>query len=100
MHKLNIPTICMALNLARDHIIILDSEIRQISQLGETNIIGIIMPDTDILSYSTGSTHISVKNAHQQETISLESCDNDVFIFLKSFMAKYEINDHYSGPFC
>lgn len=98
--NMTIPSICTALDLPKHEIIILDSEMRQLPQLGETSIIGLIFPNTIKIKYTVGTNWLSLCRGNSQEKISLETYNNDIFLFIKAFLSDYEIDDNLGRTFC
>lgn len=97
---LSVLSIIEALGLTTKEAIILDSEMRQLSGLGDTSIIGIVSRKTRKLKYFVGAKHARLQDGDSEELIELKIYDSNVFTFIKSFMSGYTINNHYDRPFC
>ena len=89
--NLTVPSICEALRLPKDESIILDSEMRQLPQLGEASIIGIISPDTKRIQFSVGGTNVTIKSGTATERVDLGKHDGSIFSFLKTYMGSFEM---------
>lgn len=98
--NMTLPSICTALNLPNDEIVILDSEMRQLPHLGDASIIGLILPNTKKIKYSVGTNWVSLCEGSNQERIGLETYNNDIFLFIKAFLSEYEIDDNLGRTFC
>lgn len=98
--NLTVESIIEVLGLEEDEIVILDSEMRQLPELGETSIIGIILPDTTKFKYRVGTRYVALEQADRMELIDLGLHNNDVFSIIKAFMSEHVIDEHYDRPFC
>ncbi|MCJ1403064.1 para-aminobenzoate synthase, (PABA) [Xylographa trunciseda] len=97
---LTIPSICNALNLVKDECVILDSEMRQLPQLGESSIIGIVLPDTKKITYSVETKLAIVQQGGKDDLVDLDDYGGNIFSFIKAFMFKYKINTNADRAFC
>lgn len=97
---MTIPSICEALGLPAKELVVLDSEMRQLPQIGETSIIGVIQPETKIIQYSTGQNKVILYSGATDEILDLERHGSNVFMFLKSFMADFVMESGHEGLFC
>lgn len=98
--SLSIPSIVEALDLTKTEVIVLDSEMRQLSGLGGTSIIGIVSHKTRKLEYSVGAKHARLQEGDSEKLIELDMYDGSIFTFIKAFMSGYTINNHHDRPFC
>lgn len=98
--SLNVPLICEALDLPASDLIVLDAEMRQLPQLGEASIIGVILPYTKKIQYSVGKHEVHIKSENEDERTGLEQYDNDVFKFLQSFISGFAIERDDDRAFC
>ena len=97
---LDIPTICEAMDLPASDVIILDSEMRSFSKLGEASIIGIVLPDTKKIEYRTGSNEVHVLSGPSSERIELKDYDDDIFSYIQAFMSDFTIHVDDNRAFC
>ena len=97
---LTVPSICKALDIVEDELVILDSEMRQLPQLGESSIIGLVLPHTKKLKYSIGSKSVSLQYAGKEELIDLDACGGDIFSYIKTFMSDYAMITENDRAFC
>ena len=97
---LTVPRICSALHLEAGEFVLLDSEMKSMPSLGESSIIGIVEPSTLKILYSIGTDFVTVQAGRHRTQITLEAENNDVFAYLKAFMAKHEITSHSDSAFC
>ncbi|MCJ1283373.1 para-aminobenzoate synthase, (PABA) [Xylographa opegraphella] len=100
MRALNIPSICNALDLSKDECIILDSEMRQLPQLGVFSIIGTVLPRTKKIMYSVGAKEAILQQGVKEELIDLDDYEGNIFSFIKTFMRKYKIDTNTDRVFC
>ena len=84
-------SICDTLDLPSQDLIVLDSEMRQRTGLGEVSIIGVVLPQTRKIQYSSGSHKVLVVTEDSIEHIDLSDFDDSIFEFLKSFMSAHMI---------
>ncbi|KAL6722318.1 hypothetical protein ACLMJK_001425 [Lecanora helva] len=84
---LTIPAICEALDLLGDDLVVLDSEMRQLPDLGESSIIGIVTPETQKILYSVGGKEIILQTGEKSEHVNLARSGDNVFSYLKEFMS-------------
>ena len=99
-NDLTVPSVCELLNLQKEDCIVLDSEMRQLPQLGEASIIGIIDSRTNIIRYSVGSNIAIVSSGSGHEQVNLQKYDHDIFTFLQKFMADHAIEINDDRVFC
>ena len=97
---LTIPAICKALDIFGDEIVILDSEMRQLPQLGESSIIGLVLPHTKKLKYSIDTKRMSLQYAGKEELIDLDARGGDVFSYIKAFMSDHAMVTENDRAFC
>ncbi|KAL8718545.1 MAG: hypothetical protein Q9225_004335 [Loekoesia sp. 1 TL-2023] len=95
-----IPSICEALNVQSHELIVLDSEMRQLPQLGEASIIGVILPETKKIQYSRGKNETSIQSRGSNTEIHLSEFEGNIFAFLKAFMASYAVERDDERAFC
>ena len=91
--SLTVPEICQLIGLVDDEVIVLDSEMRQMPELGAYSIIGIIEPDTLKLNYSVGGQHVRIQEGVHSFNDSLHG--GTIFAYLKDFMDQHRTNGHY-----
>ena len=82
----NVPCICSTLQVPTGDCIILDSENRQMPEVGRYSIIGIISEHTTYHMYSAGSREIHVKTASSTDVKDLSCHSNNIFQYLKSIV--------------
>lgn len=97
---LTVPRICRALRLEAGEFVLLDSEMKPTPSLGESSIVGIVEPSTLRILYSIGTDFVTVQAGPHRTQITLEGEVNDIFAYLKVFMAKHEITNHSDRAFC
>ncbi|MCJ1431977.1 para-aminobenzoate synthase, (PABA) [Xylographa pallens] len=97
---LTIPSICNALDLSNDECIILDSEMRQLPQLGVSSIIGMVLPHTKKITYSIGAKNVKLQQGGKEELVDLDDYGSNIFSFIKAFMFKYKIVTNVNRAFC
>ena len=97
---LDVPTICKALHLGGDELIILDSEMRQLPRLAESSIIGIVEADTIKIKYSIGTRRATLQQGNQKTQLDLQNYGGDFFAYLKAFMEDRIITNHNDIAFC
>ena len=100
LKRLTVPSICEALKLPENDLVVLDSEMRQLPQLGVSSIVGVILLDTKKIQYSIGGTEVFIRSGSTNETVGLENYDGNIFSFLKAFMAGFAIKSHDHRVFC
>ncbi|MCJ1249899.1 para-aminobenzoate synthase, (PABA) [Trapelia coarctata] len=88
---LTVPEICRLVGLHDSEVIVLDSEMRQMSELGAYSIIGIVESDTVKLNYSVGDHHVRIQEGDQSFNDSLHG--GTIFSYLKSFMDQHKPSD-------
>jgi len=98
--NLTIPSVCTALNLVNDELVILDSEMRQLPQLGESSIIGIVSPHTKKVKYSVGAKEVVLQMGDKDERIALDEYEGDIFCFIKAFMFTHTVETDTGRAFC
>ncbi|MCJ1392251.1 para-aminobenzoate synthase, (PABA) [Xylographa bjoerkii] len=97
---LTILSICNILDFIKEECIILDSELRQLPQLGESSIIGIVLPHTKKITYSVGTKQVYLQQGGNEELVDLRDYDGNIFSFVKAFMSKYKIEMIADRAFC
>ncbi|MCJ1296401.1 para-aminobenzoate synthase, (PABA) [Xylographa carneopallida] len=97
---LTIPLIFNALGLFKDECIVLDSEMRQLPQLGMSSIIGIVLPRTQKIMYSVGAAQVKLQQGVTEELVDLADYDGNIFSFIKAFMFKYKVDSQDERAFC
>ncbi|MCJ1315224.1 para-aminobenzoate synthase, (PABA) [Xylographa vitiligo] len=97
---LTVPSICDALDLAKDECVILDSEMRQLPQLGVSSIIGIVLPRTKKITYSVGAKQAKLHQEGREELIDLDDYEGSIFSFIRAFMYKYKTDTNADRAFC
>ena len=97
---LTVPRICSALHLEAGEFVLLDSEMKPMPSLGESSIVGIVEPNTVRILYSIGTDFLTVQAGPHRSQITLEAENNDIFAYLKAFMAKHEITNLGDRAFC
>jgi para-aminobenzoate synthetase len=85
-----IPKVIQELGDIGEEIIILDSERRQVPEIGEYSIIGLIGPDTTTIKYVVDDQHVRVENAKGTFVENLHG--RTIFIYLKEFMESHRLN--------
>ena len=98
--SLTVPSISEALNLPASDLIILDSEMRQLAEIGEASIIGLVLPDTRKINYSVGKNEVLIQSGLVSERIDLDDYDGNIFSFLKAFMSGFAIERDDERAFC
>ena len=98
--SLTVPSISETLNLPASDLIILDSEMRQLPEIGEASIIGLVLSDTRRIDYSVGRNEVSIQSGEVVERIDLDDYDGNVFSFLKAFMSGFAIERNDDRAFC
>ena len=98
--NLTVPLICKALNIVNDELVILDSEMRQLPQLGESSIIGIVLPHTKKVKYSVGANEVFVQTGDKEECIALDEYGGDIFCFINAFMFTHSVETDTDRAFC
>ena len=88
--SLTIPDICRLIGASDDEVIVLDSEMRQMTELGAYTIIGIVGPDTIKLNYSVGDQHVRIQEGSRSFDDNLHG--GTVFSYLKSFMDRHTMS--------
>jgi len=91
--SLIVPDICRLVGLIDDEVIVLDSEMRQMPELGAYSIIGIIESDTIKLSYSVGDQHVRIQEENLSFNDSLHG--GTIFTYLKNFMDRHRMCGHF-----
>ncbi|MCJ1414679.1 para-aminobenzoate synthase, (PABA) [Xylographa parallela] len=97
---LTIPSICNALDLSRHECIILDSEMRQLPQLGVSSIIGMVLPQTKKITYSVGAKKVKLQHGGKEELVDLNDYEGNIFSYIKAFMFNYKIDTNAKRAFC
>ena len=97
---LRVPIICEAMNLPATDMIIFDSEMHQLPQLGEASIVGIILPETKKIQYRTGSNEAYVLSGQTSERIDLKNYGDDIFCYVQAFMSHFTIQADDDRAFC
>lgn len=97
---LTLPRICRALRLEAGEFVLLDSEMKPMPSLGESSIVGIVEPSTLRILYSIGTNFVTVQAGPHRTQVTLEAENNDIFAYLKAFMAKHEITNNSDRAFC
>ena len=87
---LTVPSICQDLGLTDGEIIVLDSELHQRPEVGETSIIGVITPQSLRLEYNVGQSSVRRVSDGVTTAASLEPYGGDIFSYLKAFMKDYK----------
>lgn len=98
--NLSVVSIIEVLELARNEVIVLDSEMRQLPELGESSMIGVVLPETKKINYCVGKQKVSLEQADRKELIDLGPYNGDIFSFIQTFMSRYFIDEHHDRPFC
>ena len=98
--KMTVPSICEALNLPAEDLIVLDSEMRELPQIGEASIIGLVLPDTKKIQYSVGSNEVWIQSSIWSERIDLDEYHGDIFSFLKAHLSAIVIERNDDRAFC
>lgn len=98
--SITVTGICRLLGLVDDELIILDSEMRQMPDLGAYSIIGIVESDTIKLNYSIRDEHVRIEEGTQSFDDSLNG--GTIFSYLKKFMDQHKPSGRYEQtlPFC
>ena len=91
LRDLSIPNISKALHIPAGDCIILDSENRQMPEVGRYSIIGVISPDTVYHMYSVGSKGVHVKTASSTDVQDLLCYGHDIFQYLKSIVEEHVV---------
>ena len=86
---LTVPAIVEALGMSDQDTIILDSERRQMPDIGAHSIIGLVEADSTKISYEIGSPSVSIERKGQIKREPFD--DRGVFHFLKSFLVARSI---------
>lgn len=87
LNRLTVPRIVEILGVKDDEVIVLDSELRLMPVVGDCSIIGLILPDTLIMSYNIGSGVVEHRRGNDRFTKNLHGAS--IFSYLKSFMADH-----------
>jgi len=87
---LTIPSICETLDLTEGEAIILDSELHQRPEVGETSIIGIVSPESLRIEYNGGRLEARQISNGTATTTKLKPYGGNIFSYLKSFMKDNE----------
>lgn len=90
--NLTVPDICRRAGLLDDEVIVLDSEMRQMPELGAYSIIGIVESDTIQLNYSVGDQHAIIQEGNLSFDDSLHG--GSIFTYLKNFMDRHKTSGH------
>lgn len=98
--NLTVHSICNGLNLGQDELIVLDSEMRQLPELGRFSIIGIVLPNTKKIKYSVGAHYVCLQEGDKEELIHLDNHGGNIFSFVKAFMSEYQIMPDNDRAFC
>ena len=93
LDHLSVPRICETLHLTRGECVILDSENRQMPEVGRYSIIGIISEDTIQHTYSVGTNKVHVKTTSSTGVKSLSPYGNSIFTYLKSLVEEFHVID-------
>lgn len=88
--KLTVPTICDALNLCLGDAVVLDSEVRQMPEVSNHSIIGVIDKNTVKLEYNTGSLVARLRRNGEVVEYDFQHHDGTIFSFIKSFIAEHK----------
>lgn len=91
LDKLDVPSIIDALKVKDGEFMLLDSELYQKSEIGTHSIIGIISPDSLRLEYYTAKSEVRQIKDGKLTMINLEPYDDNIFSYLKMFMATHKV---------
>ena len=98
--KLTVPTICDALNLCLGDAVVLDSEVRQMPEVSNHSIIGVIDKNTVKLEYNTRSSVVRLWQNGEVAEYDFQHHHGTIFSFIKSFMAEHKTYSRYTrSPF-
>ena len=97
---LKVPTICEVMNLPATDMIVFDSEMHQLPQLGEASIVGIILPETKKIQYRTGSNEAHLLSGQTSERIDLKNYGDDIFSYIQAFMSNFTNQVDDDRAFC
>ena len=98
--NLTISSICEALDLPSQDLVVLDSEMRLLPGLGEASIIGVVLPQTKKIQYTSGDNKASVIIKESIERVDLEGFNGSIYNYLRSFMSDHAIELDDDRAFC
>ena len=93
--NLSVPSICEILPVSQEECVVLDSENRQMPEVGRYSIIGLVSRDTIHHNYSIGSNQVRIESASSTDVKDLSLYGNDIFTYLKSLVEEYHPVDQY-----
>ena len=85
-----VPEVCQLVGSTCGEIIVLDSEMRQMPEVGIYSIIGIVDMDTIKIKYTTGSAYVEVQCGEKSIAESLHG--GTVFTYLRKFMDERRVD--------
>ena len=88
---LDVPQICETLQIQEHEMVLLDSEMRRMPELGVHSVIGPVDSDTTRIQYSTGADHVELIQGGSISSIGLEPYQGKIMTFLKSFLRDVSI---------
>ena len=89
-NDLTVPGVCQLLDLTKNELIVLDSEMHQRDEVGIHSIIGIVSPESVKLEYYIKTNRVIQRSGETKSFVDLNSFPGSVFDYLKVFMAQYE----------
>ena len=100
LEGLNVPNICQILGFGQGELIVFDSEMRQMPEVGGHSIIGILEPEITTIHYTVGSQRVERKCNGRSTIDYLGNNGGTIFLYLKNFMQRHRIeSDHQASPF-
>ena len=87
---LTVPELCQLVGSTSGDMIVLDSEMRQMPEVGIYSIIGIVDVDTIKIKYTTGNSYVEIQCGKESIVESLHGGTN--FTYLKKFMDEHRVD--------
>ncbi|MCJ1353497.1 MAG: para-aminobenzoate synthase, (PABA) [Icmadophila ericetorum] len=90
LDTLTVPSICNTLKLCRGDAVILDSETRQMPEVSNHSIIGVIDSNTLRLEYNIGSRAVRLRQNGKVAEYNFQHSGGTIFSFIKSFIEEHK----------
>ena len=92
---LAVPEVCQLVTSTCGEMIVLDSEMRQMPEVGIYSIIGIVDVDTIKIKYTTGNSYVEIQSGKASVAESLNG--DTIFTYLKNFMDERRVDTNHSS---